>query len=660
VIWQANAIDAMGHVTSDSMAANAFTDTRQYDVLGRLHTVQAGSGNTIQNDIFDYDPVGNLHDRSWIDSSGGSHSESLGYDPLNRLTSVTGPANKAFSYDGAGNLTYKSDVGTYSYTPGTHQISNITAGSATLAFGYDGNGNVVSGGGPASTWTSFNMPATLTRGTNASSFFYGPEYQRIEQIASSTGGTVTTFYIASNFERVATSATGITENHFYITAGGRRVAMLVDASNAITSWRYFHQDHLSSVEVVTDQSSALVERLSYDAWGKRRNLDGTDSATAITAIDTRGFTDQEELDNLGVVHMNGRLYASVLGRFISPDPIIQNAYDPQNHNRYSYTLNRPLSLIDPSGYIPRGGGSFGVTGGTLGVGATTGAAGAYAGFGGGCVSCGWSVIVAYVARAGADSSTDPLGSGPPAGQLTRNAPGVRRATGKAGGDDDTPPPDGIPDEGPSDPTPGVPISPPGSGCIPDIPCFPITGQRIPKSPPSDYPLPGPDPNVVPSPSGGGGGGGGGGGPTAKAPSPQGQQPTQPKQPCDQPSSSTPAPASSGKQLSTGVQFNMSTVVGSGTSSGVSYQSVPGSTTSSYKYSGPGVGFDPGLSLQSVWAWGSGTWTGTFQSVNFAASFFAGSVFWTPGQGGWAGFTFGLAAGPPGASFTETNYTCNGP
>ncbi|NVO15641.1 MAG: hypothetical protein HXX10_16540 [Rhodoplanes sp.] len=32
------------------------------------------------------------------------------------------------------------------------------------------------------------------------------------------------------------------------------------------STRYFHIDHLGSITVVTNEASAVVERLSYDAW----------------------------------------------------------------------------------------------------------------------------------------------------------------------------------------------------------------------------------------------------------------------------------------------------------------------------------------------------------------------------------------------------------
>ena len=49
--------------------------------------------------------------------------------------------------------------------------------------------------------------------------------------------------------------------------------------------------------------------------------------------------------------MNGRVYDPDLGRFISADPHIQEPLNSQSLNRYSYTLNNPLSYTDPSGYF---------------------------------------------------------------------------------------------------------------------------------------------------------------------------------------------------------------------------------------------------------------------------------------------------------------------
>ena len=49
--------------------------------------------------------------------------------------------------------------------------------------------------------------------------------------------------------------------------------------------------------------------------------------------------------------MNGRIYDPVLGRFLSPDPFIQAPFNSQNYNRYTYVLNNPLTLTDPSGFL---------------------------------------------------------------------------------------------------------------------------------------------------------------------------------------------------------------------------------------------------------------------------------------------------------------------
>jgi hypothetical protein len=48
--------------------------------------------------------------------------------------------------------------------------------------------------------------------------------------------------------------------------------------------------------------------------------------------------------------MNGRVYDPTLGRFISADPTVQAPFMSQSLNRYSYVLNSPLSMIDPSGF----------------------------------------------------------------------------------------------------------------------------------------------------------------------------------------------------------------------------------------------------------------------------------------------------------------------
>ena len=65
---------------------------------------------------------------------------------------------------------------------------------------------------------------------------------------------------------------------------------------------------------------------------------------------SRGFTDHEHLDEVELIHMNGRVYDYNLGRFLSVDPFIQEPGNSQSMNPYSYLLNNPLGGTDPSGY----------------------------------------------------------------------------------------------------------------------------------------------------------------------------------------------------------------------------------------------------------------------------------------------------------------------
>ena len=115
--------------------------------------------------------------------------------------------------------------------------------------------------------------------------------------------------------------------------------------------QYLHTDHLGSIAAITDAAKAVLERFSYDAWGTRRNVTGWADATIPPPNNTvRGYTGHEQLDTVNLVHMNGRVYDPKLGRFTSPDPIVQFADNPQSYNRYCYVLNNPLSYTDPSGF----------------------------------------------------------------------------------------------------------------------------------------------------------------------------------------------------------------------------------------------------------------------------------------------------------------------
>ena len=57
------------------------------------------------------------------------------------------------------------------------------------------------------------------------------------------------------------------------------------------------------------------------------------------------------LDEVGIIHMNGRIYDPKLGRFLQADASIDGVTSTQGYNRYSYVHNNPLNAIDPSGHF---------------------------------------------------------------------------------------------------------------------------------------------------------------------------------------------------------------------------------------------------------------------------------------------------------------------
>jgi RHS repeat-associated protein len=44
------------------------------------------------------------------------------------------------------------------------------------------------------------------------------------------------------------------------------------------------------------------------------------------------FKRHEHIDEMGLIHMNGRVYDPQIGRFLSADPYIQSPYNTQSYN----------------------------------------------------------------------------------------------------------------------------------------------------------------------------------------------------------------------------------------------------------------------------------------------------------------------------------------
>ncbi len=186
-----------------------------------------------------------------------------------------------------------------------------------------------------------------------SQFAYGPGRSRWKQVATSSGGTVTTTYIGGLLEKVVRGT--LTEWRHQVATPSGLAAVYSRRSDGSADTYYLTTDHLGSTDRVLRAAGGTVQVAeSFGAFGARRGSDwsgspSTSDWTAIGNTTRRGFTGHEHLDNVNLIHMNGRVYDPVVGRFMSVDPVVDPGYS-QDLNGYSYAWNIPLSVTDPSGW----------------------------------------------------------------------------------------------------------------------------------------------------------------------------------------------------------------------------------------------------------------------------------------------------------------------
>lgn len=390
-VWSALSINADGQLTKEQLGNGVRTDRGYNPYTARLTSIASGPDNgsggptpSLQNDSYDYDTLGNLASRSQLMSSSGPLvTETFGYDNLNRLASsqVAGQVLKSFGYDAIGNLTSKTGAGTYAYPSSgaasvlPHAVSAITgsvAGLTNPSFTYDANGNLSDALGRHFAWTSYNQAKDIDKlsagsAVQRTSFIFDTEHQRTRQSVSPVnagvvGSPTSTIYYGGAIEKEVDTVANTTTIRTYLPVrlgyveekfSGTAIAA---TASTVRATRYFLADHLGSPIAVVDDNQTVLQRMSYDPWGRRRNPDGSDDASATlggiaNAQDRSGYTGEEQLDQLGLVHLNGRIYDPISARFVSADPHVPDMGDGQNFNRYTYVLNNPLAYTDPTGFV---------------------------------------------------------------------------------------------------------------------------------------------------------------------------------------------------------------------------------------------------------------------------------------------------------------------
>jgi len=239
-----------------------------------------------------------------------------------------------------GNIQYKSDAGVYSYVSfPAHGVKTINEIKPEL----------MNSGNQQISYTAFHKADTIHNDSNQRLVIdYGVDQQRTRTRLYDNNQLQKTKYFAASYEKEV-SASNTREINYISTPYGTLAAYIKENNNAGQIY-YLYKDHLGSITAITNATGTVVERRSFDAWGRLRNPDNWNYTNIPTmTILERGYTGHEHLFGFGLINMNGRMYDPLIGRMLSPDPYVPNATNTQDFNRYTYARNNPLKYTDPDG-----------------------------------------------------------------------------------------------------------------------------------------------------------------------------------------------------------------------------------------------------------------------------------------------------------------------
>lgn len=300
----------------------------------RLEELQTStlSDQILQKFKYQYDQVGNLLS---VDSPDSKTSANYVYDDLYRLQGVSTASGNhwSYQYDDMDNITFKSDVGSYTY-----DSNGLLSAAGAELFTYTSSGQTANASWGQSHYDAIGRIASVTRGSEQMICTYNHEGHRVRMQVS--GGTTPQDIFTPN-EMISIENGKI---FAYIMDGSIRVARMALEPGGIS---YLHGDHLGSTTLVTGPAGQVLQRIYYDPFGSILENIISNGEEGTHFLYT-GHT-WDEWSNLH--YMGSRYYNPKLGRFITPDTIIPNLYHPQAWNRYSYVQNNPLRFIDPTGHF---------------------------------------------------------------------------------------------------------------------------------------------------------------------------------------------------------------------------------------------------------------------------------------------------------------------
>ncbi|WP_449389512.1 colicin E3/pyocin S6 family cytotoxin [Chryseobacterium lineare] len=371
ILWELKGVNSKGQVLSSKLGSVDITNT--YDTT---HGFLTSANHVNQNNAvilqmnYTFDAIKNeLKTRT----RGGDFNitEQFNYDDNNRLINWTNPVTGQMLhnvYDVKGRITENDQVGTVKYE-NSSKIYQPTGMTLNAAGEQNYNNDLIQ----TITYNENNDPVFIDGMKGDVAFQYGLSgmRQRVTyggNFDADKDGTFTKFYSEDgSFEVQLNNTTGAEKHILYIggTPYESNIIFVKNYAETIGSYKFLHKDYLGSILAITDETGNNLEQRHFDAWGNMTHykkgikaiVTNRDQINTIIAngnlIIDRGYTSHEYFPEVGIIHMNGRLYDPLLRRFLNADENIQDPTNTQNYNKYGYVLNNPLMFNDPSGeFVP--------------------------------------------------------------------------------------------------------------------------------------------------------------------------------------------------------------------------------------------------------------------------------------------------------------------
>ncbi|MFN1219552.1 RHS repeat-associated core domain-containing protein [Chryseobacterium kwangjuense] len=393
-LWELQETNSKGQVLRAKLGAANINNS--YDPNGFLTNINHSS--TLKPSIlqlsYSFDAIKNeLKSRT----TGGDFNivESFDYDDNNRLVNWTNPVTgikpsvNRNVYDIKGRIMENDQVGTMKYE-NSAKIYQPTGMTLNAAGTQNYNNDLIQ----SIAYNENNDPVFIDGMKGDAAFQYGltSMRQRVTyggNFSIDGDGKFTKFYSEDgSFEVLKDNITGKEKHILYIggTPYESSIVYLKNFDETNGSYKFLHKDYIGSILAISDEAGNKLEQRHFDAWGNFTHLQITNGTVitdkniidATSLLVERGYTSHEHFAEVGLIHMNGRLYDPLLRRFLNADENIQDPYNTQNYNKYGYVMNNPLMFNDPSGecFVPL----FGVLVSTWVAGAVVGtmvAAGMY-------------------------------------------------------------------------------------------------------------------------------------------------------------------------------------------------------------------------------------------------------------------------------------------